>query len=76
MIHTARGALSFETSSDSDDAPVAPSPAERCTAAASRSYATIVCPPRISRVVMLAPMRPSPTIPSCMRYSTSLTRAP
>src|SRR5205807_5288369 len=31
-----------------------------------RSYTTISCPSRMQRSVMLPPMRPKPTMPSCM----------
>src|SRR3569623_579604 len=50
----------------SESAPVAPSDASCFTASALRSYATIVWPFFMSRRAMLAPIRPSPIIPSCM----------
>src|SRR5581483_7630170 len=67
MIHTARGVcVNFATISASELAPVAPPSTLALTASALRSYATTECPPRIKRVAMLAPMRPRPTIPTCI----------
>src|SRR5579883_1571930 len=67
MIQTARGALSLLTRSCREEDPTAPSPLRSLTACRLRSETTTWCPPRIRRRVMLAPIRPSPTIPSCMR---------
>src|SRR5687767_3975424 len=66
MIHTARGACSCLTSSSSTVAPRAPFATLAATASALRSNATTSCPPRTRRVVMFAPILPSPTIPSCI----------
>src|SRR5579875_3574742 len=53
--------------SSSELAPVAPvSSASELTASGDTSKTTSSCPSRIRRRTMLAPMRPSPTIPSCM----------
>ena len=43
MIQTERGASSFETSSSSEEAPVAPWPSASLTASALKSKATQVC---------------------------------
>src|SRR5262245_30275511 len=48
-----------------DSAPTAPSPASSCTASALRSKTTHSWPSRMRRRTMLAPIRPSPIIPSC-----------
>ncbi len=66
ITHAARGLSSLETKSSSDSAPVAPSPARSSIAFGLTSKTTHSCPARISRRTMLAPIRPSPTIPSCM----------
>ena len=49
--------------------PRAPSFASAFTASGERSNATHSWPPRCSRRTMLAPMRPSPIIPSCIACS-------
>src|SRR5215469_12987418 len=66
MIQTARGGFSFVTRSSREVDPVAPSSPSCFTASELRSETTSECPPRIRRRVMLAPMRPSPTIASCI----------
>ena len=66
ISHTARGAFICFTRSPSDDDPCAPSPASFCTVSALWSYTTHSCPPRINRRTMFAPIRPRPTIPSCI----------
>ena len=69
ISQTARGFSSLATKSASDDAPAAPSSASCFTCAAVWSYTTHWCPSRISRRTRLAPIRPSPTMPSCMGLS-------
>src|SRR5208337_338216 len=66
MIHAARGGFSLLTRSSSEVEATAPSPAILFTASALRSDTTMVWPPRIRRRVILAPMRPRPTIPNCI----------
>ena len=66
MTHTARGGASDATRSFRLDAPVAPSFAIVATASALRSVTDRVCPARIRRRTMFEPIRPRPTIPSCM----------
>ena len=67
MIQTARGRSSLETRSAGVSAPTAPSPASVAIGAGSRFHTTISWPSRISRRLRLAPIRPRPIIPSCMR---------
>src|SRR5580700_4012116 len=69
ISHTARGLCSFFTRSSSEVAAVAPSRATCLTDSALRSKATHWCPARCSRRTMLAPILPSPTIPSCIDIS-------
>src|SRR5579883_101052 len=79
ISHTARGFLSLLTNSSSDPAPVAPSDANCFTDSGLRSWTTHSCPPFWSRRTMLAPIRPSPIIPSCIVRSSepvSRTSAP
>ena len=66
ISQTARGLLSFFTKSASDAAPLAFSFTRSFTASCERSKTTHSCPPLISRRTMLAPMRPSPIMPSCI----------
>src|SRR5215471_21649850 len=75
MIQTARGALSLPMRSSSEEEPVAPSLPNCLTASALRSETTSECPSRINRRVIFAPMRPNPTIPSCMRFSLPRSHA-
>src|SRR5262249_3319801 len=57
---------SFFTRSSRDVAAVAPSRSTFFTDAAFRSKATHLCPALCSRRTMLAPILPSPIIPSCI----------
>src|SRR5580765_1609560 len=66
ISQTVRGPLSFLTKSSSDEAPVAPSPANCFTLASLLSYTTHWWPPRNRRRTMLAPIRPRPIIPNCI----------
>src|SRR3954470_6885482 len=66
MMQIERGASSFATKSSMDGAPVAPSPSSAEIASALTSWTTQSWPPRISRRTMLAPMRPSPIMPTCI----------
>src|SRR5215813_3630781 len=67
MSHTARGFASFSTRSTRESAPIAFSLTSSPTACGDRSNTTQLCPFLISRRTMLAPIRPSPTIASCIR---------
>src|SRR6266581_1170521 len=69
ISHSARGWASLATRSASEAAPVARSLTMSATACAERSKTTQSWPPLMSRRAMLAPMRPSPIIPSCMSVS-------
>jgi hypothetical protein len=69
ISHSTRGVASESTSSRGEVVALAPSPASRVAAAGSTSYTQQSCPPASSRRVMFAPIRPSPTIASCMRSS-------
>src|SRR5260221_7045815 len=69
ISHTARGDFSFFTRSSSEVAAVAPSRATSFTDSALRAKATHWCPARCSRRTMLAPILPSPIIPSCIDIS-------
>src|SRR6266446_3298524 len=66
ISQTTRGVLSCLTNLSSDEAPVAPSPANCFTLASLLSYTTHSWPPRNSRRTMLAPIRPKPIIPYCI----------
>src|SRR5436305_948541 len=66
ITQATRGFSSFWTNSSSVFAPTAPSPASWSTVSGFVSYATAVCPSRMMRRTMLAPMRPNPIIPNCM----------
>ena len=61
-----RGVASFWTNSSSELAPSAPSATNCATVSGLVSKATVVCPSRMTRRTMLAPIRPRPIIPSCM----------
>ena len=65
----ARGFSSFFTRSASDEAPTAFSLANCWTASGDRSKTAQWCPPLSSRRTMLAPIRPSPIMPSCIVVS-------
>jgi hypothetical protein len=62
-----RGGLSFWTNASSELDPSAPSATTWATVSGFVSKTTAACPSRITRRVMLAPIRPRPIIPSCMR---------
>src|SRR6266851_2579067 len=64
--HTVRGFWSFSTRSASDDAPTAFSFTKSFTFSGDRLKTTHWWPPLMSRRTMLAPIRPSPTIPICI----------
>src|SRR5262245_39934808 len=66
MSHTARGFASFFTRSTRESAPTAFSLTSSPTASGDRSNTTQLCPFLISRRTMLAPILPSPIIPSCI----------
>src|SRR4051812_38468771 len=66
ITQIARGRSSLATKSSSVVAPTAPSDANFSTDSALVSKATAVCPSRMIRRTMFAPIRPRPTIPSCM----------
>src|SRR5215469_7211470 len=66
ISQTARGRCSFFTRSSRDVAAIAPSRSTSFTDAAFRSKATHWCPALCSRRTMLAPILPSPIIPSCI----------
>ena len=76
MTHAARGWDSFSTRSATELAPVAPSFSSAVTAAGSTSNTTQVWPSRISRRAMFAPIRPSPTTPSCIGVSVAIVMSP
>src|SRR5215470_16559609 len=69
MSHTARGLSSFFTKSVSEVDPIAFSCTSSCTVLGDMSKTTHWCPPLMRRRTMLAPIRPSPIIPSCMAVS-------
>ena len=66
ITQAARGCSSLATKSSSESAPAAPSEASEATASGLTSKTTHSCPSRISRRTRFAPIRPRPTIPSCM----------
>src|SRR3954467_6088384 len=66
MMQIDRGLSSLETKSSIVCAPLAPSPSSVAIASALTSWTTQSWPPRISRRTMLAPMRPSPIMPTCI----------
>src|SRR2546428_3692322 len=76
ISHTARGVSSFLTKSASEEAPTAFSWVSSCTAFGDLSKTTHWWPPATSRRAMLAPMRPSPIIPSCIAHSFAESRGP
>src|SRR5260370_30603695 len=65
--HTARGLSSFAANSCSPELPTAVSRTSLSTAFGDISKTTHWRPPFKRRRTMFAPMRPSPTIPSCIR---------
>jgi hypothetical protein len=66
MTHTARGRCNLLTMSSSESQPTAPSPASSATAFGSVSNTMQSWLAAITRRTRLAPMRPSPTIASCV----------
>src|ERR1039458_396153 len=72
MIHSARGLSSLLTKSFSEDEPTAPSPSSALTASGLTSYTTHWCPSRTRRRTRLAPIRPSPIMPSCIGLSVAM----
>ena len=62
--HTARGGCNLAAKSSSDAAPTAPSLANCLTFSRFMSKTTHVCPSRMMRRTMLAPIRPRPIIPN------------
>src|SRR5262249_52465415 len=69
ISQTARGLSSLWTRSSSDLAPTAPSFTRAWMASGCTSYTTHLCPARITRRTMFAPIRPSPIMPSCIDAS-------
>jgi hypothetical protein len=69
MSQTTRGVFSFATISSSEAAVAAPFCSRAVRAAAAGSKPTTVCPPRIKRCAMLAPMRPKPIIAICIEFN-------
>ena len=69
MMQMQRGGASAATNSSSEPEPVLPSPTSPVTASGLTSKTTQSWPLRIRRRTMLAPMRPSPIMPTCMRCS-------
>src|SRR6476659_2516364 len=75
MTHAVRGLDSLATKSSSESAPVAPSPASVATASGLTSKTTHSWPSRMSRRTRFAPIRPSPTMPSCIVVLLSVSRS-
>src|SRR5258705_13913686 len=74
ISHPVRGGSSFFTKAASEEAPTAFSWVSSCTAFRDLSKTTPWWPPLTSRRTMLAPMRPSPIIPSCITASFTASR--
>jgi len=66
MTHAARGVFRLATNSAVDLDATAPSEASCRTFSGFRSKTAHSCPPRIRRRTMLPPIRPNPTMPSCI----------
>src|SRR6478609_3883992 len=66
ITHATRGFSSLATKSFRSVVPMAPSCSNAATVSLLVSKATAVCPSRMMRRTMFAPIRPRPTIPSCM----------
>src|SRR4029450_5162414 len=66
ITHTVRGLATLAPRPARDADAIAPSDANCFTLSALRSLTTQSCPPRMRRRTMLPPMRPNPTIPSCI----------
>src|ERR1700720_1427486 len=62
--------------SSKEAAPMAPSLARPSTAFGNKSNTTQRCPPLMSRRTMFAPIRPRPTIPSCIVVCSFITCSP
>src|SRR6266508_552168 len=73
MIHAARGLVSFDAKSASDDEPVAPTSASSFTFGSLWSYTTQSWPSFMRRRTRPLPMRPSPIIPSCIAAPLSVS---
>src|SRR3989449_3978098 len=76
ISQTARGVSSFFTRSAIDEAPTAFAWVNSATAFGDLSKTTHWWLPARSRRAMLAPMRPSPIIPSCIAHSFAESRGP
>jgi hypothetical protein len=70
MTQIERGGLRRATKSSIASAPAAPSLSSVAIASALTSWTTHSCPARIRRRTMLAPMRPSPIMPTCIAASS------
>src|SRR5262249_44365723 len=70
MTHAARGFVSLEAKSESDDAPVAPMSASSLIFGSLWSNTTHSWPSCMSRRTSPLPIRPSPIIPSCIPASS------
>ena len=66
MIHTCRGRSIAAITSSSVRAPLAPAASSSAIGSSATSCTTQSWPPSISRLTMLAPIRPSPIIAICM----------
>src|SRR5579863_1935282 len=75
ISQSARGFCSLPMRSCRLSAPVAFSATNDCTAFGDMSKTTHWCPPLMSRRAMLAPILPSPTIPSCILLFLSRAQA-
>src|SRR5579875_1787717 len=69
ITQATRGTDSALAKASSESAPRAPSCSSCCTGAGVRLNTTALCPRLSSRRTMLAPIRPSPTMPSCILAS-------
>jgi len=76
MTHAARGLDNFATKSDSELAPIAPSFSRAVTASAFTSKATQVCPSRIRRRTMFAPIPRGPPRRVASGYPLALSLSP
>src|SRR5512133_2963892 len=74
MIHAARGLVSFDAKSASDEEPVAPRSASSFTFGGLWSNTTHSWPSFMRRRTSPFPMRPSPIIPSCIWFPPWLVR--
>src|SRR5271157_1516681 len=69
ISHTARGFSNLLAMSSNEEAPMAPSCTSASSAFGDRSKTTHWWPSLRSRRTILAPILPSPTIPSCITFS-------